>query len=100
MRPLDIVGFASGGKHVRVEDVDFSDGGDLDRDAADGLAGEPVVDKGDRGPVQEVGGDKGRDDGVLRDEAESGPDRAAVRMVVAEKVSGDEGDGAAWGTDL
>lgn len=78
MRALDIVGFASGGKHVRVEDVDFADRGNLDRDAADGLACEPVVDERDRGAVQEIGGDESRDDGVPRDEAESGPDCAAV----------------------
>lgn len=98
MRPLYIVGFASGGKHVRIEDVDFADGGDLDRDAADGFACEPVVDEWDRGAVQEIGGDESRDDGVPRDEAESGPDRAAGADGHA-KVSGEEGEseGTAYG---
>lgn len=48
MRALDAVGLASGGKHVRVEDVDLADAGDLDADPAGGFPGEPVVDERER----------------------------------------------------
>lgn len=80
VRARDRVSFSSGSVHVRVENVDVAYGRNVDRDAADGLAGEEVaLDEVEREAVEGVRRDESRDDRVSREDGEAGPDGTAAQ---------------------